>query len=60
MNSPNPSSRGGPKEGSPSHLFRPNSNNVYCGNGNWHIFYQHDLKYVTCEKCLEQFAKERC
>lgn len=55
----NPSSRGGPKEGSPIHLIRPNSKNVYCGNGNWHIFYQYRPEFVTCEKCLEQFKKER-
>lgn len=59
MNSPNPISRGIPKEGSPIHLIRPDSKNVFCGNGNWHIFYQHSREYVTCEKCLEQFKKER-
>jgi hypothetical protein len=60
MNLPNPISRGIPKEGSPIHLIRYNSQNVFCGNGSWNIFYQHDREYVTCEKCLEQFKKERC
>lgn len=55
----NPISRGIPTKDSPIHLIRPDSKNVFCGNGNWHIFYQHNRAYVTCEKCLEQFAKER-
>lgn len=58
MLTPNPISRGIPKEGSPIHLIRPDSKNVFCGNGSWHIFYQHILDYVTCQKCLEQFKKE--
>jgi len=59
MKSPKPIVRGGPTNDSPIHLIRPNSKNVFCGNGNWHIFYQHNRELVTCEKCLEQFAKER-
>lgn len=57
---PNPIARGIPNKGEPVHKLREDGKNVYCGNGSWHIFYQHRIEWVTCEKCLEMYEKERC